>query len=60
MEKQKDIRLNANKRTSLKGDFRRHLESIDSPEKEDYYLHINDLVENIQLLTLLVLIVVSL
>ena len=37
MEKQKDIRLNANKRTSLKGDFRRHLETIDSPEKEDYY-----------------------
>ena len=36
MEKQKDIRLNANKRTSLKGDFRRHLETIDSPEKEDY------------------------
>ena len=36
MEKQKDVRLNSNKRQSLKQDFRRHLESLDSPEKEDY------------------------
>jgi len=33
---QKDVRLNSNKRQSLKIDFARELESRDSPEKEDY------------------------
>ena len=33
---QKEIRLNANKRKSLVKDFRRHIESLDTPEKEAF------------------------
>lgn len=33
---QKEIRLNANKRKSLVKDFRRHIEALDTPEKEAF------------------------
>jgi len=36
MDKQKDIRLNASKRQSLVKDFRKHCESVDTPEKEAF------------------------